>query len=67
VSNVQGSLVAVAVEALRHFAGDELNRNNAALLLSMWRHRRTLDEVSRHAVLEHFPPIDGWPVGHVGQ
>jgi hypothetical protein len=65
VHNVQGGLVAVAVEALRHFAGEELNRNNAALLLSMWRHRRTLDEVGRHAVLEHFPPIEGWPADPV--
>lgn len=48
------ALVAVAVEALRHF-GDEIDRATARTLLAMWRFRAALSEQEVAAVLRNFP------------
>lgn len=53
MDNVQRALVAVAIEALTHFAGD-IDQKQATVLLSMWKHRETLTGEGRFAVYAAF-------------
>lgn len=51
--------VDLAEKALRHF-GDDLTRQSAARLLSMWSGRFMLDPADEVALLDRFDPED-WP------
>lgn len=51
-------IVADAVDALHHF-GDDLTRDDADKLLSMWRDRRLLNPEQRRAVLDAIEPERG--------
>lgn len=48
-----------AVAEIRRFAGDDVQRPQAASLLELWQHCWQLSRVSREAVLAEFPE-PGW-------
>lgn len=57
-------LRATAVREIRRFAGDDVQRPQAAVLLELWQHGWQLTRASREAVLAEFPapswePVDG--------
>lgn len=58
-------VVVAAVEALKAFAGSDLDRERAAILLPNYVAWRALNRPQRAAILMSFPPIAdlGWNSG----
>jgi hypothetical protein len=63
-------IVTIAEARIRSFAGSDVNRAAARLLLGLYQHAKDLSEVERQAVLLRFPveataPVPGHVDGHV--
>jgi hypothetical protein len=57
VVGMTSEITDLAERALRSFGG-ELTREQAALLLTMWRYSHDLTETERAEVLDRFPSVD---------
>jgi hypothetical protein len=57
VTSIQDELADVAERALRAFGG-EVTREQAAMLLTMWRYAGDLTPADRTAVLDRFRSVD---------
>jgi len=58
LSPLSNEVADLAERALRAFGGDSVTREQAAMLLTMWRYRRDLTPADMTAVLVRFPSID---------
>lgn len=65
INDDEDHVVLAAVAALRAFAGDDLDRERAAVLLPHYVAWRALNRPQRAAILQSFPPIAdlGWISG----